>query len=237
MSDTVSILVNGAEVTAKKGQTIMEAADAAGVYIPRLCSHPDLPAGGHCRLCTVMVNGRPSSSCTYAVTDGLVIETDTEELQAHRRVILEMMFAEGNHYCPSCEASGECDLQAQAYRAGLLAPTLPYLRKVRDLDASHKDIYIDRDRCILCGLCVRASANIDGKRAFGFEGRGIRTKVSLDSEHNLAETSVAKEDRAFHVCPTGCLVVKRVGFDTPVGRRKYDLATIGSDIEKNKAAS
>ena len=237
MSDTVSILINGQEVQAQMGQTIMEAADAAGIYIPRLCSHPDLPAGGHCRLCTVKVNGRPSSACTYPVTDGLVIETDTEELQAHRRVILELMFAEGNHYCPACEASGNCELQAQAYRAGLLAPTLPYLRKPHDLDASHKDIYIDRDRCILCGLCVRASANIDGKRAFGFEGRGIHTKISVDAEHNLSETKVSKDDRAFTFCPTGCLVVKRVGYNTPVGRRTYDLGPIGTDIEKSKAAN
>ncbi|HNR30435.1 MAG TPA: 2Fe-2S iron-sulfur cluster-binding protein [Candidatus Hydrogenedentes bacterium] len=233
--DTVNIIIDGVEIQATAGQTILEAADAAGMYIPRLCHHPDLPPGGHCRVCTVKVNGRPASSCTFPVSEGLVIENDTDEINAQRRRIIEMLFVEGNHYCPSCEAGGNCELQALGYRLGMLAPTLPYLRVKRELDATHKDVYIDRDRCVLCGRCVRASSVVDKKDAFGFENRGIKKRLSVDAVHGLGETAVSAADKAAQVCPTGCLTVKRVGYATPVGRRKYDKTPIGAEIEKKTA--
>ena len=148
---TVTIILDGREIQAKASETVMEAADAAGVYIPRLCYVKDLPAGGHCRVCTVKVNGRPQNACTFPVSDGQVIEHDTPEMNALRRTIVEMLFVEGNHYCPSCEASGNCELQATGYRLGMLAPQLPYFNTPRELDATHKDVYVDRNRCILCG--------------------------------------------------------------------------------------
>ena len=234
--DTMTITIDGKSVPAKPGQTIMEAADEAGVYIPRLCYHEGLPPGGHCRLCTVNVNGRPVSACTFPADEGQVIENDTEELNARRRTIVEMLFVEGNHYCPACETSGNCELQAIAYRLGLVTPQLPYLRVAHELDASHKDIYIDRDRCILCGLCIRASKLLDGKTVFGFEGRGIHKSISVDAQHTLSEAEMAATDEAAKICPTGCLVLKRHGYEVPVGHRTYDHSPIGSDIEQKQRA-
>lgn len=233
---TVTIIIDGVEVKADPSQTILQAADAVGKYIPRLCYHPDLPPGGHCRLCTVKVNGRPQSACTFPVAEGLVIESDTEELNALRRNIVEMLFVEGNHYCPACEASGNCELQAMGYRLGLLAPTFPYLRQKRELDATHRDVYIDRDRCILCGRCARASREVDGKGAFGFDGRGIKKRIAVDGAHGLSETALDAADKAAQVCPTGCIVVKRKGWAVPVGQRKYDHQPIGSEIEAKQSA-
>ena len=235
--DTVTITIDGQEIQAKAGQTILEAADAAGVYIPRLCYYKGLPPGGHCRVCTVLVNGRPASACTFPVSAGQVIENNTEPLTATRRSLIEMLFVEGNHNCPVCETSGNCELQAMGYRLGLLAPTLPYLRKVRELDASHKDIYLDRNRCILCGRCARASRVLDGKTVFGFEGRGINKRIAVDAEHDLSDTAMAVADRAAEICPTGCLVRKRTGWAVPVGKRTYDHVQIGSDIEHQASAS
>jgi len=232
----VNIIIDGVEIQADAGQTIMEAATAAGIYIPHLCYHPDLPPGGHCRLCTVKVNGRPQSACTFPVSDGLVIENDTEELNLKRRDIVEMLFVEGNHYCPACEASGNCELQAMGYRLGLVAPQMPYFRQPRELDASHKDIYIDRDRCILCGRCARASRMEDGKTIFGFEGRGVHKRIAVDSTGGLSETDMTAADKAAEICPTGCLMLKRQGWRVPVGKRAYDHEPIGSDIEKRKSA-
>lgn len=226
--DTVNVIIDGTEITAAAGQTILEAADAAGIYIPRLCYHPDLPPGGHCRLCTVKVNGRPTSACTFPVSEGLVINNNTAELNTERRRVLELLFVEGNHFCPTCEASGNCELQALAYRLGMLATTLPFLRPRRELDASHKDLYIDRDRCVMCGRCVRASAKVDGKGVFGFENRGIRQRLAVDAEDGLGRTAAEAQDKAAQVCPTGCLMIKRKGYATPVGRRKYDKAPIGT---------
>jgi len=235
-NDTVAIIIDGREIPAGPGQTILEAADAAGIYIPRLCYHPSLPPGGHCRVCTVKVNGRPANACTFPAAEGLVIENDTEELRDLRRTLVEMMFVEGNHTCPSCEASGNCELQAMAYRLGLLTPQLPYLRVPRELDASHEDIYLDRDRCILCGRCVRASRLLDGKTVFGFEGRGIGKRIAVNAERDLSQTGLASTDKAATICPTGCLRLKREGWRTPVGERDYDRAPIGSMVEAGGAA-
>ena len=235
MSDqTVTIIIDGVEVKAQEGQTIIQAADEAGVYIPRLCYHKDLPPGGHCRLCTVKVNGRPTSSCTFPVSEGLVIENNTDELNAMRRNIVEMLFVEGNHYCPSCEASGNCELQAMGYRLGLLAPQLPYLNRAREMDATHPDVYVDRDRCILCGRCARASRTADGKRVFGFEGRGIDKRIAVDGREGLSETDLSAADKAAEICPTGCLTMKGTGWSVPVGQRDYDKAPIGSEIEQKQ---
>ena len=234
--DTVTIIIDGVEVQAKAGQTVLQAAEVAGIYVPRLCFHPDLPPGGHCRVCTVKINGRPASSCTFPVTEGLVVENNTDEINAMRRMIIEMLFVEGNHNCPSCEASGDCELQAMGYRLGMLTPTLPYLRETRELDASHKDIYIDRDRCVLCGRCARASRIADGKTVFGFEGRGIEKRIAVDAERDLGDTAMDAADKAVEVCPTGCLTLKRQGWATPVGKRTYDDAPIGSEVEQPQSA-
>jgi [NiFe] hydrogenase diaphorase moiety small subunit len=237
MSDeTFTIFIDGVEVEAKPGQTILQAADAAGIYIPRLCYHPSLPPGGHCRMCTVKVNGRPASSCTFPASEGQVIENATEELMAMRRCILEMLFVEGNHYCPSCEASGNCELQALAYRLGLTAKRLAYLTRPREIDTTHPDVMIDRDRCILCGRCVRASKYLDGKTALGFEGRGLDKRLAVNSKDGLKETDLADTDEAARICPTGSLMVKRESYLTPIGRRPFDKKPIGSDIEQKRRA-
>jgi [NiFe] hydrogenase diaphorase moiety small subunit len=233
----VTIIIDGREIAAEAGQTILQAAEAAGIYIPRLCYHPDLPPGGHCRVCTVKVNGKPASSCNFPAAEGQVIENDTEEMRTFRRNIIEMLFVEGNHICPSCEKSGNCELQAMGYRLGMMTPQLPYLRQARPMDASHKEIYIDRDRCILCGRCVRASRMLDGKTVFGFENRGINKRITIDAEQHLADTDMSGSDKAAEICPTGCLMVKGRGWATPVGQRVYDNKPIGSDIEEKSAAS
>jgi [NiFe] hydrogenase diaphorase moiety small subunit len=230
--DKITIRIDDREVKAKAGQTIMEAAIEAGIYIPHLCYHQDLIPGGHCRVCTVKVNGRPQSACTHPVAEGMVIENDTAEMLEERRRVIEMLFVEGNHFCPFCEKQGNCELQALAYRFGMLAPTLPYLNKKIEVDATHPDVFIDRNRCVLCGRCVRASRDVDGKSVFGFEGRGPEKRIALNTKGMLSDTQLNAADKAADVCPTGCIVVKRVGYAIPYGRRKYDHEPIGSEIER-----
>jgi len=236
MSDTITFSIDGVEVQGKPGQTIMQAADAAGIYIPRLCTFEGLAAHGSCRVCTVKVNGRPQAACTQPVAAGAVVENDTEELKAFRRDLVEMLFVEGNHFCPFCEKSGNCELQALAYRFGITAPKYPFLWPQRELDASHPDIFIDRNRCILCGRCVRASRDLDGKRVFEFVGRGPEKSVAVNSDASLVNTDVDVTDKVMDVCPVGAILRKRVGFATPVGERQYDHNPIGSNIEAQKRA-
>ena len=236
MSDTITFTIDGVEIKGQPGQTIMQAADAAGVYIPRLCAHKELSPFGACRVCTVTVNGRPQAACTQPIAEGMVVENDTEELKEHRRSLIEMLFVEGNHYCMYCEKSGNCELQALAYRFGILAPRHPYLFPDKDVDASHADIMVDRNRCILCARCVRASRDIDGKNVFQFVGRGKEKKIWINAEAKLADTDLDVTDTAVDICPVGAILTKRTGYSQPIGERLYDHKPIGSEIEETRAA-
>ncbi len=231
MSATVTITIDGRKISARPDQTILEAADAAGVYIPRLCSHKELLPIGSCRVCTVLVDGRPQAACVKPVLDGMVIENDTPELLQHRRNIIDMMFVEGNHFCMFCEKSGACELQALAYRFGITAPQYPYQFPEKAVDASHPDVMLDHNRCVMCARCVRASQELDGKNVFQAVGRGFARKIGVNGAKALCDSEMSVDDRSAEVCPVGCIIKKRVGFTTPVGRRPYDRQPIGSDIE------
>jgi [NiFe] hydrogenase diaphorase moiety small subunit len=232
MPDKIKFRVDGIEIEGDPGQSILNAAEEAGVYIPRLCWMKDLTPAGACRVCTVKVNGRPASACTQPVAPGAIVENDTEELRALRRDLIDMLFVEGNHFCMFCEKSGDCELQALAYRFGITAPKHPFMFPQREIDASHPDVMIDRNRCILCGRCVRASTELDGKGVFGFVGRGCDKRIAVNAEAGLGDTEVEAADRAVDACPTSALLTKRVGYAVPVGRRQFDHEPIGADIER-----
>ncbi len=231
-TDKVNFILDGEAVSAEPGQTILEAADAAGHYIPRLCHMEGLEPFGGCRLCTVTINGRPAAACTQPCTPDTVVMTDTDELNEERRMVLEMLFVEGNHFCMACEKSGNCELQAQAYRLGLDTPRFEFLEPRRNVDASHPEVLVDHDRCILCARCVRASRDLDGKQVFGFVERGHEKRVAVSGAARLADTDLDVTDKALDACPVGALLRKRVGFAVPVGERIYDHEPIGHDIEE-----
>jgi [NiFe] hydrogenase diaphorase moiety small subunit len=230
---TLRFSIDGVPIDARAGQSIIAACDDAGVYIPRLCYRADLPPGGQCRLCTVNVNGRPSAACVTPATQAAVVENATPTLQAQRKTLIEMLFVEGNHPCPFCEKSGDCNLQATGYRFGLSAMRFPYQFPKHEIDASHPQIFLDRNTCILCGLCVRAS-HADGKSVFGFENRGARQRLIVNAPSGLAATDIDVADKAAAVCPVGCIVVKHTGYEKPYGERTFDERSIGSDIESKR---
>lgn len=221
MSKTINI--DGKAIPFDDGQTIMDAAMAAGVYIPHLCHNPEFTPHGSCKLCTVTVNGRNVASCTMPAVEGQEILSETEELNAKRRALTQMLFVEGNHFCPFCEKSGNCNLQAVAYHLDMTSPHYNHFYPSRGVDATHPDVLLDRNRCILCELCVRASRDVDGKEVFGLSGRGIGSKLVVNSSSgNLGDTALAVTDKAMSVCPTGALLVKRRGFSVPIGERIFD---------------
>jgi len=233
MNSSVTMLIDGEEVEAKGGQTILEAAEAAGIYIPRLCAFRGVPPQGGCRVCSVRVNGRIQAACVQTVSQGAIVENNTPELMELRRNIIDLLFIEGNHFCRFCEKSGHCELQALAYRFGITVPRYPYLNPQRDLDLSHPDIYLDRNRCILCGRCVRVSQELDGKNVFQFVERGIRKRLQVNGD-SLGATDLQATDQAVDACPVGALMRKRVGYAVPIGRRPYDTEAIGTAIEQQK---
>jgi len=233
MSD-ILFTIDGRECTARPGQMIIEAAQENGVYIPRLCHYEGLKPAGSCRVCTVRVSGRYMAACTQPVTPGMAVENNIPELKDMRQALVEMLFAEGNHFCPSCEKSGNCELQALAYRLQVLVPRFPFLYPQRPLDASDSKLFLERNRCIQCRRCVRAVLAEDDKNVFGFLNRSQHVSLAKDPAL-AARLSEDQARRAMEVCPTGALLRKQVGFVVPIGRRKFDVQPIGSDIEKPPA--
>jgi [NiFe] hydrogenase diaphorase moiety small subunit len=221
--------LDGHEVPFAPGQTVLQAALAAGRHIPHLCYHPEFRPHGSCKLCTVKVNGAHATSCTLPARAGLEVESETAELNAERRMLVQLLFVEGNHFCPSCEKSGHCKLQAVAYDLGMVSPRFDHFFPDRPVDASHPDLLLDFNRCILCELCVRASAEVDGKQVFALAGRGMGKHLVVNSPSGLLRDSdIAPTDKAAQVCPVGVILPKRVGFAVPVGQRRFDQRPISA---------
>ena len=221
--------LDDAEVPFEPGDTLLAAATRAGHYVPHLCWHPTLGESGACRLCTVRVDGRLTSACTTQATPGAVVENRTAELDGKRRLLLQMLFVEGNHFCPSCEKSGECLLQATAYEIGMTGPHFEEFYPSRPVDASHPDLWLDLNRCILCKLCVRASHEVDRKDVFAIGGHGIGSHLIVDSASGkLGDSAIDARDLAAHICPVGAILHKRRGFATPLGERRFDHAPVSA---------
>ena len=236
MSDAAVFTLDGEDVPFEPGETILQAARRAGRYIPHLCWHPEFAPHGSCRICTVKVDGRMGAACTVRAAPGLEVESATAELNAQRKTLLQMLFVEGNHCCPSCEKSGNCLLQATAYQMGMEGPHFEEFYPDRRVDASHPDLLLDLNRCILCELCVRASREVDGKNVFAIAGHGIAAHLVVNSESGrLADTDFAATDRAASVCPVGVILPKRRGFVIPIGQRRYDAGT-AADADRQEAS-
>ena len=231
-----SFSLDGEDLPFNPGETILQAATRAGRYIPHLCWHPDFAAHGSCRVCSVKVNGRAGAACTVHAAAGLDVQSNTDELNAHRKTLLQMLFVEGNHFCPSCEKSGHCLLQATAYQMGMEGPHFEEFYPDRPVDASHPDILLDFNRCILCELCVKASRDVDGKNVFAIGGHGIATHLLVNSESGrLADTAMALTDRAADICPVGVILPKRRGFVIPIGQRRFDARPVSEQIEGDRS--
>jgi [NiFe] hydrogenase diaphorase moiety small subunit len=230
----ISITIDGKECPAKSGQTIVDAAKDNGIYIPVLCNFDGIRPSGSCRVCTVKVGGRYLAACTTPVTPGMLVENSTPEIEGMRKQVIEMLFVEGIHMCPTCEKSGNCDLQALGYRYQMMAPRFPYLSPECEVDAANPQIYLDKNRCVQCQRCVSSIKSADGKKVFSMKGRGAKTMINIDAP--LAATlSDETAMRAMELCPVGCIIKKGVGFTVPIGQRKFDKNPIGSETEASKA--
>ncbi|MBK9954070.1 MAG: (2Fe-2S)-binding protein [Rhodocyclaceae bacterium] len=227
--------LDGQEIPFAAGQSVMQAALAAGVFVPHLCYHPEFRPHGSCKLCTMKINGRPATSCTTPAAAGMEVESDTPEILDTRRILLQMLLVEGNHFCPSCEKSGHCKLQALGYELGVMSPHFNHFYPDRPVDASHPDVLLDFNRCILCELCIRASAEVDKKNVFALSGRGIKKHLIVNAESGkLGDTDFALTDKAAQVCPVGVILAKRKGFAVPIGQRRFDAEPISAHVEEFK---
>lgn len=230
-----TLLLDGREIPFAPGQTVLQAVLDAGVYIPHLCYHPEFRPHGSCKLCTVRVGGRTASACTLPAAAGMQVDSATPEILDLRRTLLQMLLVEGNHFCPSCEKSGACLLQALGYELGVMTPHFSHFYPNRPVDFSHPDVLLDFNRCILCELCIRASAEVDGKNIFALAGRGIDKHLIVNAESGkLGDTDFALTDKAAQVCPVGVILPKKKGFSVPIGQRRFDAAPISAHVDEFK---
>lgn len=231
MSEQVKFTIDGKACTTEKGTNLIQAAKENGVYIPILCHLEGIKPAGSCRICNVRINGRFMTACTTNVADGMVIENITPEIQELRKIIVETLFVSGNHFCPACEKSGNCELQALGYRYQMMVPRFPYEFEEKEVDATSNKFYIDRNRCVLCKRCVRSVKSKDGKSIFAVKGRGHKAIINID--HELANQLNDEEAlEVMNTCPVGSILKKERGYIDPIGTRKFDKEPIGSEIEK-----
>jgi len=222
----VQIRIDGVDITAEAGQLLVDVAADNGVFIPTLCYVRDRPCLGTCRVCSVKVNGGVNAACTVRVTPGMDVQVDEPALADMRRSLVELLFAEGNHNCPSCEKSGRCQLQAAGYETDMLVSRFEYRFDPWPADHASESIWLERDRCIFCQRCVEfVRDRASGRKIFSISGRGGKARIEIDVElaNRMPEDQVRE---AVELCPVGTILQKRVGYDVPVGKRKYELQSL-----------
>lgn len=226
----VKFYIDGKECVSQERTQLVKAAEENNIYIPTLCNYPGIPPQGSCRICTVLINDKPVTACTTKVSEGLVVHNNVPELEKFRKSIVEILFAEGNHFCPSCEKSGTCELQALAYRYHVTVPGFPYMFPYRKIESWHPKLMKDHNRCIQCKRCIRGIKNDDDKSIFAFGKRGAHVEINIDCDTSK-DISDKLAQQSMDICPVGAILRKRKGFDVPIGHRKYDNHPIGSDVE------
>jgi bidirectional [NiFe] hydrogenase diaphorase subunit len=207
----LSIRIDGQLISADEGQTILQAAQANGKFIPTLCALEGLTAVGACRICLVEVAGseRLFPSCTTPIQEGMSITTNSAKLTRYRRMTLELLFIERNHVCSVCVSNGHCELQAMATSVGMDTVGFAYNFPRMPLDLSHPRFIFDHNRCILCTRCVRVCAELEGAHVWELTSRGIHARIVSDMNDRWAQsTNCTACGKCVHACPTGALAEK-----------------------------
>lgn len=211
MSDKKTLFIDGKEVEFTDEPNLLEVIRKAGMNVPTFCYRPDLTSFGACRMCVVEVEGRGiQSSCTMPPETGLKIHLNTEKTRRIRKTVLELLLANHDRNCLTCEKSGNCELQKYAEEYGIRNIRYPdkELEDYLPIDDSSPSIVRDPNKCILCGACVRACSEFQGHAVLGFANRGSKTLVQPMNGRPLGQVDCVNCGQCAAVCPTGALTIK-----------------------------
>jgi formate dehydrogenase major subunit len=224
-SETVSLTIDGFDVTVPKGTSLMRAAVDAGIQVPKLCATDSLEPFGSCRLCLVEVEGRKGypASCTTPAEAGMVVRTQTDKLQDLRKGVMELYISDHPLDCLTCSANGNCELQDMAGVTGLR--NVRYGTGGKEVDGvagahhcdSHKDesnpyFTYDASKCIVCNRCVRACEETQGTFALTISGRGFDSRVSPGQNEPFMSSECVSCGACVEACPTATLQEKSIIF-------------------------
>ena len=236
----MTLTIDGRAIAFEGRPTLLELANANGIFVPSLCEYPGLEPYAACRLCLVEVQGRKGyvPACSTAAEEGLVVRTSTPELLALRRGILELILAEHPHACLICSekascddfkstirkagevtgcvlcpANGRCRLQRVVQEMGL--DVVPFPSHRREGEVRRDDPFIDRDNslCILCGRCVRVCREVRGASVLTFVSRGSGTVVGTAFDRRLLDSGCQYCGACVDACPTGSLADRASRYD------------------------
>ena len=209
----VTLTIDGLELTADEGMTVLEAALANSIYIPHLCYHPDLTPAGVCRLCMVEIDGKGLTiSCKAPVEEGMVVRTDSPEISKVRRIAAELLIVNHHADCLACASNTQCKLQEVANYIGIEEERLARLRQPTaafPIDLSNPFFIRDPNKCILCGICVRTCEEVQRVRAIDFAFRGFLTTISTFGDKPLAESICESCGECVTRCPAGALTPRK----------------------------
>lgn len=210
----ITITIDGKQIQTQPGARVLDVALENGIDIPHLCHHKDLLPSGSCRMCLVKIDGQPAPvhSCGTPAQDGMVIHTQTEEVETLRRQVLDLLISDHPLDCVVCDKNGNCDLQKYAYRYNIKGSSFD-VELSRPFYYDDNPFYVrDYQYCIMCGKCVRVCNEVVGANAIHFSQRGFKTVISTPFDAPLADTSCTFCGSCVQVCPTAALQTRaRIG--------------------------
>jgi NADH-quinone oxidoreductase subunit G len=215
--DTVTLTIDGRQVTVEKGKTVLQAAIESGIKVPYYCYHPGLGIDGSCRVCIVKIEkmAKLQTSCSTPVADGMVVSTETPDVVEARASVFEFLLINHPLDCPVCDKGGECPLQDFSYSFGPNESRMEFPRRVFDGEGVRADVdfgptlMLNRNRCILCTRCVRFMREIDTDAQISIVDRGYGSEIATFQEqgvHSLLSGNL------MDVCPVGAITTRDYRF-------------------------
>lgn len=210
MENKINITINNKVYQGTKGMTVLDVARENGIYVPTLCYHKRTGKAGKCRACLVEIEGVRGlkESCGMEARDGMVVKTESPQINEVRKMIVELHLSNGAHNCIACEKNGHCELQDMAYHMGIEKPHFPVETLAMELDDSSEGIIRDPNKCIQCGRCIKGCNHNVMHEVLDFGWRSGNMKVICDDDLPMGKSSCVQCGECVQLCPVGALTFK-----------------------------